>query len=187
MNSRSIWQCITLVFGLLLAGHVRAQAPPTFSVGSTNGLQGAQVLVPVQVVGFTNMNTFQFAFHWDPTNASFVDVPQIALANLTAGNFGLAHTNAGVLTVSWDDPNQNAPNGQFVPDGTVIFAVRLTLIGTNGSPPSPVQIDGSFIPIEVTTRTNGAAPDDVTTASVFNPGQLTIGEPNTPPLLSPIG
>src|SRR5207253_8090908 len=96
-------------------------------------------------------------------------------------------TNVGVLTLSWDDPNQNAPNGQSVPDGATIFSVRLALIGTNGSPPSAIQLDGSFVSggVEVTIRTNNNIAD-VTSLTALNAGQLIIGEPNTPPFLTAI-
>jgi len=163
---------------LLCPSSARAQAPPPmFVVGNANGPSGAQVLVPVEVDTFTNIGIFQFSFHWNASQAVFIDAEQFGLVGLTAGSFGTTDTNTGTLRVSWDDPNGK---GESVADGTTLFAVRLQLIGTNGSA-SALFIDGSPLSLEV------ADGDLNPLTAVLVSGQLTTGQPNTPPILMAIG
>ncbi|MCX6630463.1 MAG: PKD domain-containing protein, partial [Candidatus Solibacter sp.] len=84
---------------------VITQPEVTFVAGSTNGPPEAQVLVPVQVNGFTNISVFQFSLHWSNTAAAYVGVEQFGLPGLAGGNFGTTLTNNGTLTVSWADPD----------------------------------------------------------------------------------
>ena len=121
--------------------------------------------------------TFQFSFHWNTNHASFIAVEQLGLAGLALGNFGTTHTNEGNLNVSWDDLNSV---GQSLSDGTTLFAVRLLLVGPNGSA-SDVVIDGSSIPIEISTS-NGQV-----VTPILTPGHLQIGQINVAPVLAAIG
>ncbi len=176
--------------GLLLAalafsaGDARSAAPagPTFLVGSPFGLPGQQVLVPVQVSNFSNIFTLQFSLHWEASNATYVGVEQFGLPLMTlAENFGVP-TN-GTVTALWDDHTQPIPVGQTVPDGTTIFAVRLLLTGPLGATNS-LFIDGKPTAVEVTIP---PVDTPITVTPVLTPGLLTIGQPNTPPVLAPIG
>ena len=110
-------------------------------VGSTNGLAGDQVTVPIQVNQFTNIGSFQFSLHWDPAAAAYVGVEQLGLAGISFGTDG---SNNGSLTVSWDDP---AGLSQSLPDQSTLFAVRFSLTPSPITP-SRIWIDGTPTPIE---------------------------------------
>ncbi len=148
----------------------------TFVVGGTNGQPGAQVLVPVRVNGFLNINSFQFSFHWSPSDASFLDVEQFGAPGLAGGNFGTTMTNNGTLTVSWDDPDGTSLG---LADGTILFMARLQVLGTVGTT-SSLSIDGTPTPVEVADGNLNMV------SAALVAGQLTIGQANTAPALAPL-
>src|SRR4051794_19615053 len=88
---------LTLLF--LQPGEAKSASGLTLAVGSTNGPTGSSVLIPVRTIGFSDMSTFQFSFHFDPTNLSFLDVGPFALPGLAGGNFGTNQATNGILTV----------------------------------------------------------------------------------------
>src|SRR5438552_18182428 len=142
---------VSLAFSGSLLQEVRA-APLgiTFTVGNVTGTPGSQVFVPVVVSGFSDLSTFQFSFHFDPADATLVDLGPFALNGLGPGNFATNQAANGILTVSWDDLGGQ---GQTVFDGVAIFAVRLLLTGPIGSR-STVQLDGASTPIEISSHGN---------------------------------
>ena len=167
---------LALLLGLICFCESQLQAASglTFTVVSASGAPGTQVLVPVQVAGFSNINGLQFSFHWNSSQASFVDVELFGVPGLGAGNFG---PSSGTLTLSWDDTSGAS---QSLPDGTTAFVVRLRLIGPLGSTSSLLIND---TPTQKQAY-NGALQDvPLTVVS----GQLTIGQPNTAPVLTAIG
>ena len=134
------------------------------AAGTNSGVQFSQVLLPIQASRCTNILTFQFSLHWDPTVATFVDVEQFGLPGLGAGSFGTGLTNSGILTVSWDDPTGV---GQSLGDGTAVFAMRFALIGSAGAA-SSVTLDGTPTTVE-------AANSDLALLPVQTvPGQLSV-------------
>ena len=121
-NGRLANYALAVIEGTLTV--TAALGPPqslVLAAGTNSGAPFSQVLVPVQVKGFSNILSFQFSLHWEAAAASFVDLEQFGLAGLGAGSFGTELTNAGTLTVSWDDP---AGTGEALGDGTVLFAIR---------------------------------------------------------------
>ena len=153
--------------------------PVTFTVGSASGLPGTNVLVPVRVSQFTNINTFQFSFHWDTNVVTFVDVEQFGLPGFSSGgNFGLNSTNAGRLNVSWD--NTDPMNPVTVPDTAAIFYVRFNCSGAPSNT-SSLTINGTPLSFIVT---DGA---DMEVPSISVAGQVYVGQPNRAPVLSNIG
>jgi hypothetical protein len=156
-------------------------APPSTNalvlmVGQTSGLPGEEVLVPVQVRGFTDINLFQFSLHWTSSVAAFVSVEQYGLAGLAVGNFGTTFANAGTLTVSWDDPDGTS---KTLPEDATLFAVRLQLADAAGAE-TRVWIDGT--PTVLEAANSQLAPVPILTVA----GQVTIDTPNTAPELAPI-
>jgi PKD repeat protein len=127
-----------------------ALGPIQFTAGSVGGNAGSQVLVPMRVIGFTNILTFQYSVHWDPAIITFVGIEQFNLNGLGVGNFGTSQTNAGALTVSWDDPNVAGAN---LANGSALFAIRFDIVGQGGQV-SVIGIDGAPTPVEV-VRLNG--------------------------------
>lgn len=72
----------------------------TLSVASLSAAPGATVAVPVHVVGFSGVSTFQFSLHWDASQLSYASVDQFGVPGLGAGNFG--QPSPGTMTVSWE-------------------------------------------------------------------------------------
>jgi hypothetical protein len=140
--------------------------PPTLSlqVVSTNGLPGTQVLLPIRASQFTNLSSLRLSLHWNPARAAFVGVEQFGVTGLAAGHFGTNAAGSGTLTVSWADAGGV---GRTVAEGSVLFAVRLRLVGIPGEA-SDLSFDGTPVGMAV-TNANGA-PIPLTTS----PGALTI-------------
>ncbi len=158
-----------------MANEAKSDPPPgpVFTIGSTNGLPGDDVLIPVQLSGCFTLLTMQFSLHWDPTMATFMDVEQFGLPGMTPGNFA---TNSGVLKITWDEPTTRGTN---LPVMTTIFAVRLHLIGSLGSS-SNLFINGTPTVLEVSSDQNILSP-------TLLPGTLTIGPQTTrPPIFQPL-
>src|SRR5256885_4537164 len=95
--------CLSLAFLFSRAEEAKSASGLTLTVGSSSGPPGASLLVPVQATGFSDLSTFQFTFHFDPTNLAFLDVGSFLLTGLAGGNFGTNQATNGILTVSWDD------------------------------------------------------------------------------------
>ena len=152
--------------------------PVTFTVGSASGLPGTNVLVAVRVSQFTNINTFQFSFHWDTNVVTFMNVEQFGLPGFSVGNFGLNSTNAGRLNVSWD--NTDPVNPVTVPDTAAIFYVRFLCSGAPSNT-SSLTINGTPLSFIVT---DGA---DMEVPATSVAGQIYVGQPNRAPVLTSIG
>lgn len=167
---------LLLCLGIFLAARVAVGAATlNFTIGSGEGANGAQVVVPIVAAGFQNLIGFQCSLHWNPAVAQFVGVEQLPLAltnNFTTGNFGTVEVGAGTLRVSWDDADGT---GQTLPDGTVIYGVRFLLTGAAGAS-SSITIDGSPLPMEAANQNY----NPLIIASV--PGQLSVVSGNHPPV-----
>ena len=131
--------------------------------GTAIAAQGGSVVIPVQVFGFTNITSFQFSMHWNPAVASFTGIEQYGLGAMDIGNFNTNPAPSGTLTVSWEDV---AGTGVTTTNGSIIFALRFTLVGNAGDV-SPVSFDSVPTLMEVVNDQN-AIPVTVAT------GQVTI-------------
>ncbi len=151
--------------------------PVTFTIPSTNGLPGTQVVVPIRVSAFDGVGTLQFSFHWNTNVATFLNVePAFGLAGMTiGGNFNLGMSNSGTLVVSWDDTTGGTTT---LPDGTTIFSVRFGITGAPSNT-SSMTIDGTPTAYEVTDGFQ-------LLASTAVPGQIYIDQPNRAPALANI-
>lgn len=122
------------LLGVLGPGGARAQGV-TFAVGDYTTQPGATVTAAVTVTNFDSVLAAQFTLQWDPTVLDYQGLGNFNSAlGVAAEDFGAPGgspvlTN-GVLTFSWFDENLS---GVTVPDGTVIFTVSLTVIGSAGS------------------------------------------------------
>src|SRR5438309_11674969 len=113
-SGAGLYRLLMLGFFAALIGagtkEARGASGLTFIAGTTNGLPGAQVVVPIRVTGFNNVNLFQFSIHWTPSLIGYVGVESFGLTGLTAGNFGTSMRSSGTLTLSWDEPRAMSPN-----------------------------------------------------------------------------
>ena len=167
---------LVLLSALLGAGAPEAHAAGglTFAVASTNAMSGTDVLVPIRASQFSSILTFQFSFHWNPAVATFMSVEAFGLPGMGAGNFGTTMTNLGTLTVSWDDPDGV---GKMAADGTVLFGVRLQLLGAAGAS-TGLTIDGIPTPIEAANDLGD------TLAVTITGGQLSVAQPGAAPVIA---
>ena len=153
------------------------EEPVTFSISSTNGFPGAEVVMPIRVSAFTGVGTLQFSFHWSTNALTFLNIePVFGLTGMTiGGNFNLGMSNSGTIAVSWDDTTGGTTT---LPDGTSIFSVRFRISGAPSNT-SSLTIDGTPTAYEVT---DGFQP----LASTATPGQVYIDQPNRAPALANI-
>jgi hypothetical protein len=120
----------------------------TFRASSVTNVPGTSVVVRVSVSGFNQIGTAQGTLVWDPSVVRFSRVEEFGLAGLGVGNFGTNRIGEGKLSFSWDDPNAV---GVTAADGTVMFAVRLDIVGAPGSD-SPVTFSDSIAACEATVN-----------------------------------
>jgi hypothetical protein len=111
----------------------------SIGVPSFGNLQpGAEVLVPVTVYdGFDSIESIQFVIKWDSTVLRFVGTQSYGLPQMTASSFG--SNRADLVRFAYTDPNVLAGKGVTVPDSTVLFVVKLKVVGPINSG-SPIQI-----------------------------------------------
>lgn len=124
-----------LVCLLCLSKPVEAQFEVDFSTSPMVAPNG-QVLVDVEVTGFTDIVTMQFSINWDPTVLSFNTIANIysdpnTLPDYGNGNVGNPDTGAGIdpgeVTTFWLDNTGGTP--RTLPSGTRLFTIVLDAIG----------------------------------------------------------
>ncbi|MEZ5041746.1 MAG: cohesin domain-containing protein [Saprospiraceae bacterium] len=165
-----------LFAGLLLLIPISISANPT--IGRTNDLegftitledfdanQGDQICLDASVSGFMNILGMQFSINYDPAILQFNNISNTNLTGLSPNSFG--NPSAGNITMSWSDPNAV---GLTLADGTVVFEVCFTVVGTAGTTvtfsdtPTPTEIvDGTLTVIgftgqESAVTVNGNSP-----------------------------
>ena len=99
-------------------------------IDSVIGTPGFQVVVPVRVWQFKKIVSLQGTITFNPAVALFDTVVQYGLPFMDFTSFGTSLVNAGKLMFSWTDDSYT---GQTLSDSSVIFAVRFTVAGNEGS------------------------------------------------------
>lgn len=117
-----------------------------FQLGNVSATPGSEVAVPVSVSRFADLTGFQMTISWDPSQVNFNRVEDFNLPDLAGGNFSLSNTEAGFITVSWND---SSLQGVSLEDGEAAFSIVFTPITAAGSD-IPVFIIDSPTPLEVT-------------------------------------
>ncbi len=158
---------ISLAFGAIL------QAQPKFIISDAQANTGETVSIDFTVEDFTSIIGLQFSINWDQTVLTFESVSNIntSVAFLNESAFN-PFPEDGNLIVQWFDQNIQ---GQSLPNGTVLFTMNFTVIGTDGSS-TQIIISDAPRAIEVI---------DVNVASIgltSEGGNVTIGEGGTPPV-----
>lgn len=107
------------------------------------------VCVDFIVTDFENVINTQFSINWDESVLTYDSVSNLNnLPNLTAGNFGDANANNGVLTFGWT--SDDLENGTTVLDNTTIFSVCFTAVGESLEC-TEINITGVPNPVEIIT------------------------------------
>jgi len=120
-----IGRIFVLGLSLCLPGVVHAVR---FSAGSSTVAPAAQVTVSVTVSGFTDVNAFQFSLRWDPNVLRFESTGSSGLPNMGSA-FDDSQKTSGRLGVLWEPGDGGS---RTVSDGTTIFSVTFTALGSNG-------------------------------------------------------
>ncbi len=135
------------------------------NIPDVTALPASTVCVPFSAQDFTDIFSFQYSIHWDPTilsyaNANFVnpDLNNIDLLFATVG------TDA--LTTSFFYLSGGAAS-LTVPDGDILFEICFNVLGPIGST-SPITIDGDPTIIDVYNGSN------VYLGFVPNAGSVTV-------------
>ncbi|MES2732627.1 MAG: cohesin domain-containing protein [Bacteroidota bacterium] len=140
---------IILVFTLLVVcSGVYAQTKPVqFTAKKELPVLGSTTqTVAIRVTDFTNVTTTQFTLQWPATAFQFASLSDFGLPGLDITHFNTTLAATGKLTFSWDDASTN---GLTVIDGTVIFKIKFTVIGSIPAG-SVLELTASPTPTEVT-------------------------------------
>lgn len=111
-------------------GTVTFPTPLTISMPDTLINPGASFCIPFSVENFVNLESIQFGINWDPTVMTYNSVTAINLSDLAPASFGIVNAALGQIGFSWFDEDNDPFNGVTVPDGTVIFEMCFTAIGS---------------------------------------------------------
>ncbi|MBI5914421.1 MAG: gliding motility-associated C-terminal domain-containing protein [Bacteroidetes bacterium] len=140
-------------------GQICTQNPFSFNVALPDIYAGqfANVCLDVTVQNFNQLTNTEYSINWDP---EILEYASIQLTGALAG-FGPASydesfslTSNGQLISDWAALNQVI--GTTVPNGTSIFQICFTVIGSSGEC-SPVTITDYPMPIEINSATTGPA------------------------------
>jgi hypothetical protein len=87
--------------------------------------------IEMTVTNFTDLITMQFTIQWDPAKMTLLEIPYFNLIDLDSSRFGIVSANLdeGKLPMSWEDKDLS---GTSIPDGTVIFKLRMQAMGDPG-------------------------------------------------------
>ena len=128
---------ILLSLFLLCLFCLNTKGQVAFDITSVNALEGETIDVDVSISNFDDIVSIQFSLNWDASVYSFVSVENVAteLPMFSVdGNIGTPPTaqavDDGELTVSW---SQVSTEPATVPDGTRLFTLRLSAVGSNCS------------------------------------------------------
>lgn len=121
---------------LLLSASAVAQV--SLTIGSMSNVQnGQQVCLNVTPQNFTNIVGMQFSITYNPAMLQLTAINNLGLPGFsTGGNFGMpipggaGMTAAGVITVTWTDPNAA---GVTVANGTTLFTLCFNALTGTGS------------------------------------------------------
>ena len=159
-----------LLFFVLLTGVLSSQAQVELYIDTVNGGVGSQVIVPIRANNFTNLVSMQGSIHFDETVLSYTNVEQLSLPGLSLGSFGTTQASSGTVTFSWFDSDLS---GESETDGSVLFALRFTLIGAPGDS-SLVWLDDSPTLLEFVDNLFSVQPHAIDTGLVIIDGQPAV-------------
>ena len=145
--------------------------PPTstgdalINISAMNAPAGSTVCVPVTVNDFNGIASLQFSLQWDPAVLQFAEVRSFNLPDLNANSFNTTNVANGQTAMAWFD---NSAQGVTLADGSTLFEMCFTVLGTNGNSSSIVFTD-------TPTQREAATADNTITFTETN-GSVTVGE-----------
>ena len=138
---------------------------PTMTLPFITVDESEEFEIEMTVSNFTDLVTMQFTIEWDPTKMSLLEITDFNLTDLDASRFGDTTTNTdlGLLPVAWEDKDLS---GTSVPDGTVIFKLKMKAMGNPGDT-IPLLFVSSPAEIEVVDNTLNAVPHMIENGQVI--------------------
>ncbi|MEQ1747651.1 MAG: cohesin domain-containing protein, partial [Saprospiraceae bacterium] len=160
--------------GLIL---VSAQPPPPTAFqlvsGNANSANGAPVCAPVTASNFSDLTVVQFSLGWDPAVFAYQQLQNLHSGlGLSMAHFNINQSGNGRLGFAWTDPNAN---GVSLPNGTVLFEVCFTPVGSPGTS-TPFSFPGSPVPAEATDANGDAVPVQTTSGTL----SISLANANAP-------
>ena len=146
---------LTLLLVCAIGLSLQAQ-DPTMTLPSIVVDESEEFEIEMSVSNFTDLITMQFTIEWDPTKMSLLEITDFNLIDLDGARFGdtTSNTDFGLLPMSWEDKNLS---GTTVPDGTVIFKLKMKAMGNPGDTIA-LKFVGAPASIEVADLTFEAIP-----------------------------
>jgi len=129
-------------------GNVTIPTPLIFTMPNEIYAPGASFCLPVSVTNFDDLESIQSAINWDASVLQYDSVSGFNLSDLDVSSFGVINANSGTIGFSWNDDDSDAFNGVTLVDGTVIFEMCFTVIGSVNDM-TCIVFDDNPIPIEV--------------------------------------
>lgn len=136
------------------------------SFPDTSAPPGEQACVPVTVVNFENIISYQFTLNWDPAIWTYQSIQNINLSGATQANFNTGLVDGGGLIFEW-----TSGSPVTVPDTEAIFEVCFTP-ATTATPGQCDQLDALGFPTinqAISSTSNGDNIGIITT-----PGELCV-------------
>lgn len=149
INILTINNGINTTMGLVSqGGSVTVPTPLIFSMPDEIYAPGTNFCLPVSVTNFTNLESIQSSINWDATVLQYDTVIGINLSDLDINSFGVTNAGSGLIGFSWNDDDNDPFNGVTVADGTTIFEMCFTVVGSVNDM-TTIVFDDNPIPVEV--------------------------------------
>lgn len=149
---------------VVASGIVGIGTATVFFAGDVSGDIGQTIDVPVSVQEFNNIHSFQLSLHLIDPAVGIVDMVTNINSSITTPTVTVTGND---VTMQWTG---GGSNGVSLPNGTVLFNVRVNL-SNNGGSSSPVIFDNNPLPIQASRSING----NILPASVLvEDGSVTI-------------
>ena len=146
----------------------------TITAGMETVGLGGTVCVPLTVTNFNAVQSGSGTILWDPTVITYNNLDNIALIGVD-GSLNTSNTANGELKFVWS--NVDPANPLTLPDGSIIFEICFTAIGSVGDM-SPVTLsEAGSLGFEFADDDGTAFPQTVTD------GKVTIAEDAGPPFI----
>ncbi|MFK7773374.1 MAG: gliding motility-associated C-terminal domain-containing protein [Saprospiraceae bacterium] len=129
-------------------GNVTVPTPLIFTMPNEIYAPGASFCLPVSVTNFNDLESIQSAINWDASVLQYDSVTAFNLSDLDVSSFGVSNASTGLIGFSWNDNDNDPFNGVTVADGTTIFEMCFTVIGSVNDM-TCIVFDDNPIPVEV--------------------------------------
>ncbi len=141
-NFSFIKKCaLAVLFALLLP--VAAWAQPTLMIGSGSANNGQNVCIPVKVLDFTDINSFQLSIQYDTQILNFTAGNNVGLAGVTFTN----NDTEGVVNITWMVAGGcNSSTGITLDDAITAFELCFDVTGAYGEQSPLVIVSSSDAP-----------------------------------------